>query len=455
MLRQLAEAGCDCFRINFSHGSEEQRLQFLTNIRQVEADLGAGEPLGVMADLCGPKIRVGPVAGGSTSLSDGQQLVIQREFIEGGPTRISTTLAELIDHVEVGQTILLNDGRIRLDVIETRPPDEIVCEVVHGGALSNGKGVNLPQTPLVISALTEKDRQDAVWIARQGFDWVALSFVRSPDDVLELRDILESEGCGAHIVAKIEKPQGLERIEEIVDVADAIMVARGDLGIELDLPAVPVAQKRIARLCQTAGKPCIIATQMLETMTSSPIPTRAEVSDVANAVLDMADAVMLSGETAIGRFPAATVAMMNNIVSRIQTYADETATPARVTDEPGETTAALACAVREIIQAQDIAAVAVFTATGMTARMLAKSRLPCAILAMSPDISAVRRMCMYYGVLSVRVDAPKHTRDVLAMVSRLAIQKGLAEIGQKVVALSGRPIDQHGATNTLVVHTVQ
>lgn len=452
VLKRMAEAGCDLFRINFSHGNDEQRDESLRNIRSVEAELG--EPLGVIADLCGPKIRIGAVAGGSVLLADSQQLVIQRDPIEGGLQRVSTTLAELVDQVQVGQKLLLDDGKIRLEVTEVRPPKEIVCKVVRGGVLGSGKGINLPETALRLSALTEKDRRDAEWIAERDFDYVALSFVRSGADVGQLRRLLEQNGCGAQIIAKIEKPQAMEHIEEIIEAADAIMVARGDLGVEMDLPAVPVVQKQITSLCQTAGKCCIIATQMLETMTHSATPTRAEVSDVANAVLDRADAVMLSGETAVGKFPVEAVAMMNQIVEQIQSYSDQAAEPPRVGSASARTTAALAGAVRHILQAGQIAAVAVYTATGATARLLAKNHLPRPILAMAADRAVVRRMCLYYGVVSMQAEAPKHTRDILALASKFALQRGVARVGERIVVLSGRPIGKPGATNTLVVHTI-
>jgi len=451
-LRLLAEAGCDVFRINFSHGDLKQHEEFLQRIRHVEVDIG--EPLAVMADLCGPKIRVGGIEGGSVLLVRGQRVIIQREPILGQADRISTTFAELPGEVKPGETILMDDGKISLEVVETRAPEECVCRVLRGGILASGKGVNLPRTRLRLSALTEKDRRDVAWIAKRDFDYVALSFVRSGDDIQELRELLSEKGSGAHIIAKLEKPQAVENIDAILDVADGVMVARGDLGVEMDLPAVPVAQKRIARLSHKAGKSCIIATQMLETMTHAPTPTRAEVSDVANAVLDHADAVMLSGETAIGEYPVQAVRMMDRIVAEIQAYHDETAQPTPILYMPARTSAALARAVWEILRAEKIAAVAVFTATGTTARMFAKARLPCPILALSPDIAAVRRMCLYYGVESVQAETPEHTRDVLALAARYAVQRGLARVGEKIVVVSGRPLGKPGATNTLVVHTI-
>lgn len=451
-LEQLARAGVDVFRVNFSHGDNDQRQRFLDNIRTVERDIG--EPLAIMADLCGPKIRVGTIRDGSMLLVEGQKLIIQRTPVEGDPERISTTMAEIVDELAVGQSILLDDGKLKLEVIEVRAPAEVLCRTVRGGILSNGKGVNLPDTPLTVSALTENDKRNLEWIARRNFDFVALSFVRSADDIHQLRRLMGELGCEAHVVAKIEKPQAVEHIEEIIEVVDVIMVARGDLGVEMHLSAVPVAQKRIARLCQRAGKPCIIATQMLETMTHSPTPTRAEVSDVANAVLDHADAVMLSGETAVGEYPVAAAQMMDKVVREVQAYDDQTAVGVEMVHSPMVTTAALASAVKAVLAGEQISAVAVFTTTGTTARMLAKSRLTKPILAMSPDVNVVRRMCLYYGVLSVQADTPTHTRDVLSLASKYVLEKGLAGQGDRIIVLSGRPLGQPGTTNTLVVHTL-
>jgi len=451
-LLALAQAGCDCFRVNFSHGTPEQHLQMLQWIRQVQEQQGA--PLAVMADLCGPKIRVGPIRGGSMVLADGQEITVHRQLVEGDPTQISTTLKELVDEVKPGQTILLDDGRIRLEVARTHPPESFVCQVVQGGALSSGKGVNVPQTELSLSALTEKDRQDVQWLCDKGFDYVALSFVRRSADVDQLRKLLADCGCDAHVIAKIEKPQALEHLEEIVQSADAVMVARGDLGVEMDLPSVPVAQKRIAAVCQAYGKCCIIATQMLESMTQSPAPTRAEVSDVANAVLDQADAVMLSGETAVGKYPVAAVAMMKQIVRKIQDVVPPSQAQPRVFTPPARTAAAIAAAVRQIIAIEQVALAGVFTITGSTALMLAKNRLSCPVLALSPDPRTVQRMNLYYGVIPVRVGAVEHTRQVLAVASQAALQKGLAKAGDKMIVISGRPLGRPGNTNTLVVHTV-
>ena len=452
-IRRLAEAGADVFRINFSHGDNEHRKELLDNIRAVEADMR--RPLCIMGDLCGPKIRVRKITGGAVLLGEGQEIVIQGQDILGTATRISTTLEELAQQVEAGQLMLLDDGKIRLEIVEVISGDEILCRVTQGGILSESKGVNLPGTKLKISAITEKDRADVEWIAARDFDYVALSFVQVADDVIELRRLLDAAGCHAGIVAKIERPRAIENIDAIVDAADAVMVARGDLGVEMDLPAVPIAQKRIARLCRLKGKPCIIATQMLESMTTLPTPTRAEVSDVANAVQDLADAVMLSGETAVGRHPSAAVKMMDRIAAEMQSYHDQDRAigPIQVVGAP-QTVASLAKAVQEITATQPIAAIAAFTITGSTARILSKQRPQCPILGISPELAVVRQMCLYYGVQSMQAGLVEHTTDVLELAAKFAIEQGVAEPGDNIIVISGRPLGKTGVTNTLVIHTI-
>jgi pyruvate kinase len=454
-LRAIFQAGCDAVRINFSHGSNEKRDEMLANIRAVEAE--GDHPIAICADLCGPKIRVGLMQGGGVLLAEGQTVTIQRKAVEGTAVRFSTTFPELIDDARAGESILLDDGKLRLEVVEVAPPEEIRCRVTVGGILAGGKGVNLPNTQLCLSALTEKDRQDVAWIAQRDFDYVALSFVRQAEDVRLLRKLLCEHGSRAHLIAKIEKPQALEHLDAIIEASDALMVARGDLGVEMDFPTVPVAQKRMAAACQRAGKPCIIATQMLESMIACPTPTRAEVSDVANAVLDHADAVMLSGETAMGKYPVETVRAMNRTVEAIQAYHDQINSVARVVYEASPTLAAIAHAVRTIIEVEDIAAIAVFTATGDSARMIAKNRPPCPILALSPSPAIARRTCLYYGVLGVSVDAfpqPRHTREILALADQIAQAKGIAKKGDRLIVVSGRPILGPDKTNSIVVHTV-
>ncbi len=452
-LRELIEAGVDVFRINFSHGTWQQHESALQMIRVAEQE--AGRPVAICGDLCGPKIRVGPISDGQVQLVTGQSLVIQRAATEGNATCISTTLPELVDAVRPGETVMLADGRLQLEVTEVQPPDRFICRVQVGGDLSSGKGVNLPQTQLSISALTEKDLQDADWLAAHDFDYVALSFVQKPEDVRQLRTLLCERGSDAQIIAKIEKPQAMSRIDEIIEAADAIMVARGDLGVEMDFPSVPITQKMIAHLCEKAGKPCIIATEMLESMISSPRPTRAEVSDVANAVFDRADAVMLSAESAIGKYPVAAVSAMRRTVMAADTFQDQYGTPVHLALHKASTTAALAGALREIMRIQPVAAVAVFTVSGMTALLIAKNRPACPIVALSSNSHTLRRCCLYHGVMPHLTETPRDTIGAVTLASRVCTELKLATPGDRIIILAGHPFDVPGNTNGLVVMTIE
>jgi pyruvate kinase len=455
VLRKLVEAGADLFRINFSHGQPAEWQAALDVIRQVERE--AARPIGVLGDLCGPKIRVGAMADAGAPLQDGQRLTVMRHPIVGDAARISTTLPELADRVRPGQILLLDDGRLRLEVVEAGDPEQWICRVLRGGWLSGGKGVNLPHTDLDLPALTEKDLADLRWLAARDFDYVAQSFVCRPEDIEDLRARLTAAGRAVPIVAKIEKPQAMARIADIVAAADAVMVARGDLGVEMDLPAVPVAQKTIARECARQAKPCIIATQMLESMTQHAAPTRAEVSDVANAVLDHADAVMLSGETAVGRFPVEAVSMMNETVGAIQEYHDHTM-PARAEEAPRSAPpviAALAQAIRAMVERQAVQAVAVYTLSGRTAQILSKYRLACPVAGLSPEPDAVRRMTLHYGVQSLPSPLAHDADELLAAASRVCRQLGLAGNGDRVAVVFGQPFGVAGLTNSLVLHTLE
>jgi pyruvate kinase len=450
----LASAGVDVFRLNFSHGTIEQHARSLANVRTAAQTLK--RPLAVLADLCGPKIRVGPIAGGAITLADGAELIIQREPLEGTAARISTTLPELIDEVKTGERLSFNDGRIQLEILRTKAPREIVCRVLCGGELKSAKGVNLPDTDLSLPALTEKDRHDADWIAQQDIDYVALSFVQRARDIEHLRGILTTGGSSARIIAKIEKPQALRNIDAIIEAADAVLVARGDLGVEMDLPEVPVAQKQLAGLCQRAGKCCIIATQMLESMIDSATPTRAEVSDVANAVFDGADAVMLSGETAVGKYSVQAVLMMDAVCQRAERYLDNGHGDCLQHSQLqlSGTDNAVIKAVHHIIHTDDIKAVAVFTVTGATARMLAKMRLEVPILALTPSQRVLQQACLFYGVQAELAETPRHTREVLSQAAQRIRGLKWAKKGEKIVVVSGRPLGKPGCINTIVVHTI-
>ncbi|MHC4562247.1 MAG: pyruvate kinase [Planctomycetota bacterium] len=470
ILTRLAKEGVDVFRINFSHGTRRQHETILKNIRKVQDDLGG--PLAVLADLCGPKIRIGQIKGGSVLLAEGAEVTICRRPVVGTARKISTTLSELIDDVRTGQTIHLDDGKIRLEVVKRRPPSEIVCRVVIGGVLASGKGVNLPATNLKLSALTEKDRSDARWIARNDIDFAALSFVRRAADVRALRQILRRGRSDAKIIAKIEKPQAMKNIDGIVEAADGIMVARGDLGVEMALEEVPLAQKRLVQLCERAGKVCIVATQMLETMTDYPTPTRAEVSDVANAVLDGADAVMLSGETAVGKYPEKAVRMMDTIAERTEEFLRESPAHSgrRLEDfvptnggRPSRKTKATAAAgdllavakaVRALVHSEDVRGVAVFTLSGNTAGVLSKMRLPVPILALTPHRRVMQQMGLLYGVKGCPAPICQHTREVLDLAGVEVRRLSWGRKGEKIVVVSGRPLGKSGTVNTLVVHTI-
>jgi len=456
VLGRLIKAGVDVFRINFSHGTPDQHQAMLDGIRSA-ADRQR-KTVAILGDLCGPKIRVGEMTGGGVLLTAGSTLIIQRRPIVGTPERISTTLAELIDDVRVGQRILMDDGKIELKVVRRKAPNELICTVVTGGILAGGKGVNLPQTALKLSALTEKDRRDVAWIARRDFDYVALSFVQRAADVHALRKLLAAGRSEARIVAKIEKPRALRNIHGIVEAADALLVARGDLGVEMPMPAVPVTQKRLVRVAAEAGKPCIVATQMLETMTHNPTPTRAEVSDVANAVFDGADAVMLSGETAIGKYPLKAATMMNDIALNVERHLAAGPQVRRRFGDVGAPaagpTAAIARAVHTLAYSDSIKAVVAYTMTGATALQLAKMRLPAPTLALTPSRRVARQTCLYYGVAAAEAEMVEHTRDVLALAARYIRRLRWGRKGEKIIVVSGRPLGKKGTTNTLVVHTL-
>lgn len=452
-VKRLIENGVNVFRLNFSYGDPATHEEYLLNIRSVEAELGV--PVAVSADLCGPKIRVGMLTNDEVILEAGNEIRFVRDRVAGNADRLSTTFPELVDAVRVGEQVLLFDGRLKLEVIRVDPPREFACRVLVGGRLSSGKGVNLPDTDLSLSALTEKDRDDVAWIAKRDFNFVALSFVQHDSDIRELRNLLEAQGSRAQIIAKIEKPKAVECIDAIIEASDAIMVARGDLGVEMDYPSVPITQKTIARKCQFAGKPCIIATEMLESMISSDTPTRAEVSDIANAVFDHTDAVMLSAETSIGKHPVEAVRVMARTVLAAEDYQQKHGEPPQVTVSQPLTTAALVAAVRQITNLQEIAAVAMYTQTGTTARLIAKSRPACPILALAGDIETVRRCCLYFGVVPRHVEKLQDTRHLLNLSTSTCKQLGLAKLGDRILVMAGHPIGVRDHTNGLIVDLVR
>jgi pyruvate kinase len=453
---KFVEAGISVARLNFSHGDQEQKKEYLEMIRRC-----ANRPVAVLADLCGPKIRVGPIADNAMPLAAGDVVTIQREPVVGENLTFSTNYPNLVDDLDVGQRVLIDDGAIRMIVIEKDAEGGegggVKCQVTHGNTLLSNKGFNLPNTNVSLPSITEKDWKDIDFAIAHNFDYIALSFVRTADDVLKVRKYLDSKNSKIHLVSKIETPRAVQNIAAIIEASDAILVARGDMGVEMDLTAVPVLQKDIIEKCHEAGKPVIVATQMLQTMVDNPSPTRAEVSDVANAVLDGCDAVMLSGETAVGKYPVGAVHVLNEIAAHTEAYIIRkgiTVAAPILLQKVHHRTAAIAHGVSAVVGDIDAKLVVVWSQAGGSARYLSKHRFHVPIVAMSTDPSAVRRMALYYGVLPIHAERPPHFDDLPGLVDKLCALRGLAKPGERVVICAGSPLGTVGVTNSLSVHTV-
>ncbi len=452
-LGQLIDAGVNVFRLNFSHGELAQHAAALERIKAAREQRGVH--VAVMGDLCGPKIRVDTVEGGSFMLAAGDRIEVVREHVAGTRGRISTNRPELVGEAKVGHRLLIDDGNVRLRVESTSGKSlQCMCEV--GGAVSSRKGVNVPDTDLVMSALTDKDRADLAWAMENRLDYIAMSFVRTAADLRELRDLMPLSNCETRVVAKIETPQAARHLEEIIESADAVLVARGDMGVEMELAQVPIIQKRITRLCRKAGKPAIIATQMLQSMVSSPTATRAEVSDVANAILDSADAVMLSAETSVGQYPVESVAMMAGIAAETESFVDEAGEAGQVEVSASMRPVATAVAHGAALLARELHAklVAVWTQTGNTARLLSKSRLGVPVVGLSPDEHVCRRMCMYYGVRPFQLARKERITEMLRDVDEALLSHGATKRGDLIVVVAGTRLKEVGATNALLIHLV-
>ncbi|HEX6741035.1 MAG TPA: pyruvate kinase [Sphingomicrobium sp.] len=445
-IRKLMLAGADAFRINMSHGDRRQKAKLVNHIRALEKEFH--RPTTILFDLQGPKLRVGQFEGGRTTLEKGSRFVFDREDKAGSSERVHLPHVELFDSIKAGTKILIDDGKVRLNVLEAGE-DRIVSEVKVGGVVSDNKGVNVPDVVVPIPALTDKDRDDLQFALEQKADWIALSFVQRPEDVAEARSLI---GEKAALLAKIEKPAAIDRLTDIVALADAVMVARGDLGVELPPEAVPPLQNKIVACARQFGKPVVVATQMLESMVTSPTPTRAEVSDVATAIYDGADAVMLSAESATGQYPCEAVQMMDRIAVSVER---DPAYPARVhftqTKLEPTTADALAGSARQIASTVSATAMVCYTSSGATARRIARERPPVPLLAMSPSLATARRMGLLWGVHAV------HSRDVTSfeeMVEkgkRMALRHDLAKGGERIVLMAGIPFGTAGSTNVLHV----
>ncbi|MBM4107759.1 MAG: pyruvate kinase [Phycisphaerae bacterium] len=476
MVERLIAAGVSVFRVNFSHGSLEDHARRVSAVRAAAFRLK--RTVAMLGDLCGPKIRVGGVPEGGIRLEPGADVVFRRsatiaavEHGAGGATVVlPTQYPALVDEVTPGHRVLINDGAVRMLAVEQRE-GELRCVVKTGGLVTTGKGINLPDSTVSAPAITERDWECVQWAVEQGLDFLALSFVRRAEEVLRLKQYLsqlcpverghdpKGEGAAIPVVAKIEKPEALRGLERIVDAADAVMVARGDLGVEMDIAQVPIVQKRIVQVCNDYGKPCIVATQMLESMIESPTPTRAEASDVANAVFDGADAVMLSGETAVGKYPAVAVEVMSRIVSAAERRVASTrsqASPPRTLVESKYPTAALAHGAWYVARDVGATIIACWSENGGTARYLSQNQFDVPIVAFSSSERATRRMALLRGVTPVHAAPPESgsLADWNRMVDQLLLHRGWARRGDLVVLLAGRPLGKPKVTNTLAIHRV-
>ncbi len=450
MIEALLAAGADAFRVNMSHGSNADRGALIAAIRAVEKSVG--RPLTILADLQGPKLRVGRFAEGGVPLANGDSVRLDRDPTPGGQRRVCLPHKELFEALQPGARLLVDDGKLVLRV-RAVSADVIDCTVEVGGRISDNKGVNVPDVVVPLPALTAKDRADLTFALEQGVDWIALSFVQRPEDVAEARALIRGK---AALMAKIEKPAALERLAEILELADAVMVARGDLGVELPPQQVPPAQKRIVAMARALGKPVVVATQMLESMIVSPSPTRAEVSDVATAIYDGADAVMLSAESAAGKFPVEAVAMMDAIAREVEAdpgyfgrvhFSDDS-------EFGGATTAdAMTAAAASISRTIGARAIVCFTISGSTVRRAARERAALPVLCLTPKLATARRMGLVWGVHAVVTRDVAGFEEMVAKAKRMALRTKLARGGDPLVLIAGVPFATPGTTN--VVHVVR
>ncbi|NVE00236.1 pyruvate kinase [Massilia sp. BJB1822] len=443
-IQALCEAGADVFRFNFSHGSHADHQRRYDIVREIEAALG--RPIAILADLQGPKLRVGQIAGGAAQLIAGSEFVLDQNPAPGSAVRVCLPHPELFAAVQPGQSLLLDDGKLRLEVLAC---DEVSIRtrVVNGGVLSDRKGVNVPDAVLPIPALTAKDRADLDFALSLGVDWVALSFVQRPEDLQEAHALIQGR---AGLLSKLEKPAALEQLEEIVALSDAVMVARGDLGVELPPERVPGVQKRIVRICRKHGKPVVIATQMLESMISAPVPTRAEASDVANAVYEGADAVMLSAESASGAYPVQAVAIMNRILAEVERdplypklidAQHEAPLPTR-----GD---AICSALRNAGAVLGVTATVTYTTSGHTSLRAARERAMAPILSITPRRETARRLALAWGVHSTISPDVSNVDEMVAAACRTALREGFVRPGDQIAIAAGSPFGQPGTTNLL------
>jgi pyruvate kinase len=443
-MRRLFEAGADVFRVNMSHATHDNLRDAHAIVRKLETEFS--RPIGILVDLQGPKLRIGKFESGSIRLTEGDVLSFVRREAIGGLGRVHLPHPEIFQAVQQGHTLLLDDGKFKLRIIEASDV-RIDTEVMTSGVLGSRKGISLPDTVLPLDSLTEKDRADIEHALSLGVAWIALSFVQRAEDIAEARKLARGRSS---IMAKIEKPSALNELKEIVDLADAIMVARGDLGVELPVEKVPGIQKQIIRAARNAGKPVVIATQMLESMIYAPGPTRAEVSDVATAVFEGADAVMLSAESAVGKYPVEAVATMDRVAMEVERdLLYEAIIHAQRIDPEATGADAISAAARNVAETLNLAAIICYTASGATSLRAARERPHQPILALTPIPATARKLSVVWGLHCVLTDDPRDLDDMVAKASRIAYQEGFALPGQRVIISAGVPLGTPGATNML------
>ena len=449
MIERLLHAGADAFRVNMSHGDHATHAETIANIRAAEKQFG--RPIAVLCDLQGPKLRVGTFAEGKVLIRHGAHFTLDRDPTPGTAERVCLPHPELFGVLQKGQRLLIDDGKLKLRVIRAEP-ESILCTAEVGGFISDRKGVNVPDAVVPVPALTEKDRRDLAFAIEHQADWIALSFVQRPEDVAEARTLMGGYGA---LVAKIEKPAAVDRLEEIIELSDGIMVARGDLGVELNPEEVPPLQKKIVEATRRSGKPVIVATQMLESMIESPAPTRAEVSDVANAVYDGADAVMLSAETASGAWPVEAVTIMDRIGKQVESDPGYAARVHFTAVRPDATTAdALAQACATIAETVTLAGIIVFTGSGSTARRVARERPAVPMLVLTPSQKTARKLALLWGAHPVSTRDIGSFEEMIAKGKRMALRHGFGAAGSKLVTLAGVPFGTPGSTNLLHIVTL-
>jgi pyruvate kinase len=445
-IRALFEAGADVFRLNMSHGVHEDIAERHAIIRKIEADVG--RPIGILADLQGPKLRVGTFANGAEDLEEGQAFRLDLTDAPGDSTRVTLPHREIFEALQPEASLLVNDGKIRLRV-KDHGPEFANCVVEVGGTISDRKGVNVPDVVLPLAALSEKDKVDLEFACELGVDWLALSFVQRPEDVHEGRDLARGR---AAIMSKIEKPAAVHSFDEILSASDAIMVARGDLGVECPIQNVPPMQKRMVRKCRAAAKPVIVATQMLESMIESPMPTRAEVSDVAAAIYEGADAVMLSAESAVGQYPNEAVATMNNVAIEVEsdpTYRD--VVDASRGGKKQSVADGIVSAAREIAETADIKVICCYSQSGSTASLVARERPHVPIIAMTSQVGTARRMSLTWGLHCVQTTEVDRFKTAVINSARASVAEGFATLEDYLVVTAGVPFGKSGTTNILRV----